>query len=100
MLFGHKRNPYDNNNNNNNNNNNKERYRDYEINWRDNDGSSTLRDIKVKLFPDRLEIEKLDITIPFSSLDNCDRRVLIRRIINEISASTGVPEDDLLIRYT
>jgi hypothetical protein len=92
MLFGHKRNPYDNNNN--------ERYRDYEINWRDNDGSSTLRDIKVKLFPDRLEIEKLDITIPFSSLDNCDRRVLIRRIINEISATTGIPEDDLLIRYT
>lgn len=94
MLFGHKRNPYDNNNNNN------ERYRDYEINCRDNDGSSTLRDIKVKLFPDRLEIEKLDITIPFSSLDNCDRRVLIRRIINEISATTGIPEDDLLIRYT
>jgi hypothetical protein len=93
MLFGHKRNRYDDDNN-------KERYRDYEINWRDNDGSSTLRDIKVKLFPDRLEIEKLDITIPFSSLDNCDRRVLIRRIINEISATTGIPEDDLLISYT
>ena len=91
MLFGHKRNPND---------NNKDRYRGSEIKWRDNDGFSTLRDIKVKLFPDRLEIEKLDITIPFSSLDNCDRRVLIRRIINEISATTGIPEDDLLIRYT
>lgn len=91
MLFGHKRYPHDNNN---------KRYRGHEIKWRDKDGFSTLRDIKVKLFPDRLEIEKLDITIPFSSLDNCDRRVLIRRIINEISATTGIPEDDLLIRYT
>jgi hypothetical protein len=71
MLFGHKRNPHD---------NNKERYRGYEIKWRDNDGFSTLRDIKVKLFP--------------------DRRVLIRRIINEISATTGIPEDELLIRHS
>jgi hypothetical protein len=90
MLFGHKRNPHD---------NNKERYRGYEIKWRENDSFSTLRDIKVKLFPDRLEIEKLDIIIPFSSLNNCDRRVLIRRIINEISATTGIPEDELLIRH-
>jgi hypothetical protein len=90
MLFAHKRNPY----------NNKERYRDHGINWRDNNSSSTLRDIKVKVFPDRLEIEKLGITIPFSSLNNCDKRVLIRRIINEISATTGIPEDDLIIRYT
>jgi hypothetical protein len=91
MLFGHKRNPHD---------NNKERYRGYEIKWRDNDGFSTLRDIKVNLFPDRLEIEKLDIIIPFSSLNNCNRRVLMRRIINEISATTGIPEDDLLIKHT
>jgi hypothetical protein len=91
MLFGHKRYPHD---------NNKERYRGYEIKWRDNDGFSTLRDIKVKLFPDRLEIEKLDIIIPFSSLNNSDRRVLIKRIINEISATTGIPEDELLIRHT
>jgi hypothetical protein len=92
MLFEHKRNPH--------NNNNKERYRGYEIKWRDNDGFSKLRDIKVKLFPDRLEIEKLDIIIPFSSLNNCDSRVLIKRIINEISATTGIPEDELLIRHT
>jgi hypothetical protein len=91
MLFGHKRYPHD---------NNKERCRGYEIKWRDNDGFSTLRDIKVKLFPDRLEIEKLDIIIPFSSLNNCDRRVLIKRIITEISATTGIPEDELLIRQT
>ncbi len=83
MLFGHKRYPHG-----------------YEIKWRGNDGFSTLRDIKVKLFPDRLEIEKLDIIIPFSSLNNCDRRVLIKRIINEISATTGIPEDELLIRHT
>lgn len=82
MLFGHKRNPHG-----------------YEIKWRDNDGFSTLRDIKVKLFPDRLEIEKLEIIIPFSSLNNCDRRVLIRRIINEISATTGIPEDEFVIRH-
>jgi hypothetical protein len=91
MLFGHKRYPHD---------NNKERYSGYEIKWRDNDCFSTLKDIKVKLFPDRLEIEKLDIIIPFSSLNNSDRRVLIKRIINEISATTGIPEDELLIRHT
>jgi hypothetical protein len=91
MLFGHKKNPHD---------NNKEKYRGYEIKWRDTDVFSTLRDIKVKLFPDRLEIEKLDIIIPFSSLNNSDRRVLIKRIISEISATTGIPEDDLLIKHT
>jgi hypothetical protein len=39
--------------------------------------------------------------IPFSSLNNFNRQVLIRRIIAEISATTGIPEKDLLIiRYT
>ena len=37
-----------------------------EIEWRDKTYSSELKDIKVSLFPDRLEIEKLNIMIPFS----------------------------------
>ena len=59
--------------------------------------SSTLKDIKVILFPDRLEIEKFNIIIPFSSMNNRRKGALIRRIIGEISVTTGIPEDDILI---
>jgi hypothetical protein len=58
---------------------------------------STLKDIKVILFPDRLEIEKFNIIIPFSSMNNRRKGALIRRIIGEISVTTGIPEDDILI---
>ena len=59
--------------------------------------SSTLKDIKVILFPDRLKIEKFNIIIPFSSMNNRRKGALIRRIIGEISVTTGIPEDDILI---
>ena len=71
----------------------------YEIKWKDKDYSS--KDIKVTLFPDRLEIEKPNIIIPFSSMNNHRKWVLIRRIISEISVTTRIPEDDILIiKYT
>ena len=94
MLSWHKRTPHDN-----------KGYFDTihqkEIEWRDKTYSSEVKDIKVSLFPDRLEIEKLNIMIPFSSLNNFNRQVLIRRIIAEISATTGIPEKDvLIIKYT
>jgi hypothetical protein len=71
------------------------------IGLRDKTYSSALKDINVSLFPDRLEMEKLNIIIPFSSLNNFSRQELISRIIAEISATTGIPKNDLLIiRYT
>ncbi len=105
MLFWYKRNQYDN--------NDREKCRGYidtiyqknndyyEIKWKDKDYSYTLKDIKVTLFPDRLEIEKFNIIIPFSSMNNRRKGALIRRIIGEISVTTGIPEDDILIiKYT
>jgi hypothetical protein len=85
MLSWHKRTPHDN-----------KGYFDTihqkEIEWRDKTYSSELKDIKVSLFPDRLEIEKLNIMIPFSSLNNFNRQVLIRRIIAETATLTSLEE--------
>ena len=101
MLFWHKRNLHDN--------KDREKRRGYgdtiyqknndycEIKWKDKDYSYTLKDIKVILFPDRLEIEKFNIIISFSSMNNRRKGALMRRIIGEISVTTGIPEDDILI---
>jgi hypothetical protein len=84
MLFWYKRNLHDN--------NDREKCRGYidKIYQKNND-------IKVTLFPDRLEIKKFNIIIPFSSMNNRRKGALIRRIIGEISETTGIPEDDILI---
>jgi hypothetical protein len=68
-----------------------------EIKWKDKDYSSTLKYIKVILFHDKLEIEKFNTIIPFSSMDNLRKGASIRRIIDEISVTTGISEDDILI---
>jgi hypothetical protein len=54
-------------------------------------------DIRVVLFPDRVEIEKLNIKIPYSSLCNARRGMIIGRIIQEVSRVTGLHEDEILI---
>jgi hypothetical protein len=54
-------------------------------------------DIQVVLFPDRVEIEKLNINIPYSSLCNERRGMIIGRIIQEVSRVTGLHEDEILI---
>jgi hypothetical protein len=54
-------------------------------------------DIRVVLFPDRVEIEKLNIKIPYSSLCNERRGMIIGRIIQEVSRVTGLHEDDILL---
>ena len=69
----------------------------FKIKSRAKDYSSALNDIKVIVFPDRFEIEKLNIRVSFSSLNNHNKELLIRRIIGEISTTTGIPEDDILV---
>lgn len=69
----------------------------YRIKRRGRDYASTLNDIKVVVFPDRFEIEKLNIKVPFSSLNSYSKGVLIRRIVGEISETTGIPENDILV---
>jgi hypothetical protein len=54
-------------------------------------------DIRVVLFPDRVEIEKLNIKIPYSSLCNERRGMIIGCIIQEVSRVTGLHEDEILI---
>jgi hypothetical protein len=54
-------------------------------------------DIQVVLFPDRVEIEKLNIKIPYSSLCNERRGMIIGRIIQEVSRVSGLHEDEILI---
>ena len=69
----------------------------YKSKRRSRDYPSASNDIKVVVFPDRFEIEKLNIKIPFSSLNSYGKGVLIRRIIGEISKTTGIPENDILV---
>lgn len=69
----------------------------YKIKQRSRDYPSTLNDIKVVVFPDRFEIKKLNIKVPVSSLNSYSKGVLIRRIIGEISKTTGIPENDILV---
>jgi hypothetical protein len=69
----------------------------YKIKRRGRECSSILNDIKVVVFPDRFEIEKLNIKVPFSSLNSYSKEVLIRRIVLEISETTGIRENDILV---
>jgi hypothetical protein len=69
----------------------------YKIRRRGRDYPPTLNDIKVVVFPDRFEIEKLNIKVPFSPLNSHSKGVLVRRIVGEISETTGIPEDDILV---
>jgi hypothetical protein len=54
-------------------------------------------DIKVVLYEDRIEIRKLGIIIPYSSLDNDRIGMVIGRIIQEISRVTGIPGNEILL---
>ena len=106
MLFWHKKNAHKNTNYSDNNREKSRCYVDplrqngneyYNIKRRGRDYPSILNDIKVVVFPDRFEIEKLDIKVPFSSLNSSSKGALIRRIVGEISKTTGIPETDILV---
>ena len=53
-------------------------------------------EIKVVLHQDRIEVRKLGITIPYSTIDYYRIGMVVGRIIQEISRATGVPEDEIL----
>jgi hypothetical protein len=106
MLFWHPKNAHKNNDCSNNNREKSRFYVDplhqngneyYKIKRRGRDYPSILNDIKVVVFLDRFEIEKLNIKVPFSSLNSYNKGVLIRRIVGEISETTGIPEIDILV---
>ncbi|MGA7367819.1 MAG: hypothetical protein WBX01_01730 [Nitrososphaeraceae archaeon] len=54
-------------------------------------------EIKVVLYQDRIEIQKLGISIPYSTLDYYRIGMVVARIIQEISRATGIPENEILL---
>lgn len=70
---------------------------EFTVKYDTNDKNHLSGDIKVVLFPDRIEIEKLNIKIPYSSLGHTSRGIIIGRIIQEISKATGLAENEILL---